>query len=94
MILDDNSITEPAQKASYQKTRGELATLLHDANKLVIDAFELIKNLPHQAPADNHVAAVLLARHVIEMTDGVAVLIAKRVLPLQFLISAAITDAT
>jgi len=76
MIFDD-TIEKPEDKANYHAQLEGFAAVLHNANKLVMDVFDIIKNLPNQTAQQNHVASLLLARHVIEMTDGIEVLVAK-----------------
>ena len=76
MIFDDQ-IVDPIAKAEYQRQRSEFAAVLHDANNLVISAFDMLKTPRTQNGAEVHAAALLLTRHVIEMVDGVGVLVGK-----------------
>jgi hypothetical protein len=71
MFFDDK-ISDAKAKADYHRTRDQMATLLQDANNMVIKTLEMLQDRPI---AKNHAAAFLLARHLIEMMDGVGVLL-------------------
>jgi len=76
-MIFDESISSPDARLVYERRRSELARVIHDANQLVIEVFNVLKTQPNKEPQHNHVAVLLLTRHAMEMVDGVGVLVEK-----------------
>jgi hypothetical protein len=76
MIYDDQ-ITDAATKADYYAVRERVTKLLHDGNAMVISALEAVQKSANHLARNDRAAAMLLARHAIEMSDGIGVLVSK-----------------